>query len=166
MLTQFLANYFLHNPQKPTLQSIMPSQAVSKIYSGQLPDIQADKLVLKQGEKCRYVDMCALLTQRRYTYRWSSGSSSRWWKGFTHHVSTGESIPQYDLEITKGFLYFTDKRIVFVSNKHCFERKIDKLSAISDFSDGIVLQFGDKVYSLLLPDGNGNVAKAALDLLV
>lgn len=164
MLTQLLANYILHNPKKPTLQSILPSQAVNKIYSGQLPDIQSNKLVLKQGEKCRFVDMCALVTQRRYTWRWNSGTSNRLWKGFTHHVSTGESIPQYDIEFTKGFLYFTDKRIVFVANKHGFERKIEKLTAITDYSDGIVLQFGDKIYSVLLP--NGSTAKAALDLLV
>lgn len=164
MLTQFLANYFLHNPKKSSLQSILPSQAVNLIYSGKLPEIYADKLILKQGEKCRYVEMGAIVTQKKYSYRWNSGSSSTWWKGFTHHVSTGESIPQYDLEFTKGFLYFTDKRIVFVANKHGFEKKIDKLSAITEFSDGIVLQFGDKTYTLLLPDGI--VAKAALDLLV
>lgn len=164
MLTQFLANYFLHNPQKPALQSILPQQAVNAIYSGALPDIKADKLILKSGEKCRYVDMGAIVTQKKYTYRWNSGSSSRWWKGFTHYVSTGESIPQYDLEFTKGFLYFTDKRIVFVSSNHGFERKIDKLSAVTGFSDGMALQFGDKVFTILLPDGN--VAKAALDLLL
>lgn len=166
MLTQFLANYFLHNPKKPLLQRILPSQAVSKIYSGQLPDIQADKLVLKQGEKCRYVEMGAIVTQKKFTRRWNSGSSRRIYKGHTHYFGMGESLPAYDLEFTKGYLYFTDKRIVFVASKNGFERKLDKISAITDYSDGISLQFGDKSYTILLPDGNGNVAKAALDLLV
>lgn len=164
MLAELLANYLLHKPRIPPLQSILPTQAVNMIYSGQLPEIQSDKLILKRGEKCRYVDMGAIMTQRKYSYRWNSGSSTRWTKRLSHHMNTGESIPAYDLEFTKGFLYFTDKRIVFVASKHGFERKIDRLSAVTNYSDGIDLQFGDKTYTILLPDGN--VAKAALDLLV
>lgn len=164
MLTQFLANYFLHRPKRPTLKSIFPSKAVNLIYSGKLPEICVSKLVLKKGEKCRYIEMGAIVTQKRYTVRWNRGTSNRWWKGSTHHVSAGETIPQYELEFTKGFLYFTDKRIVFVANKNGFEKKIEKISAITEYSDGIVLQFGDKIYTLLLP--NGILAKATLDLLV
>ena len=164
MITQLLANYLLHNPKCPALNSVLPARAVNQIYSGKLPEIIANKIVLKNGEKCRYVEMGAIVTQRKYSVRWNSGTSARWWKGFTHHVSTGESVPQYDVEFTKGFLYFTDKRVIFVASKHGFERKIDKISAVTGYADGITLQFGDKTYSVLLPDGN--VAKTALDLLI
>lgn len=164
MFTQLLANYLLHNNKPPALQSILPTQASSLIYSGQLPDIVSNKLVLKQGEKCRYVEMGAIITQKKYSYRWNSGTSYKSLFGSRRYVGTGESIPAYELEFTKGLLYFTDKRVVFVAAKHSFDKKIDKLSAISEYSDGIILQFGDKAYILLLPDGI--VAKAALDLLV
>ena len=164
MLTQLLANCLLHNAKPPSLQSILPSQAINQIRSGKLPDIHADKLVLKAGEKCRYIEMGAIVTQKKYSYRWNSGSSSRWWKGFTHHVNTGESMPMYEPEFTEGFLYFTDERIVFVAGKYGFDKRISKLSAITEYSDAISLQFGDKTYTILLPDGC--IAKETLNLLI
>ena len=108
--------------------------------------------------------MGAIVTPKKYSYRWNSGSSSKLWKGFTHHFNTGESIPQYELLFTKGYLYYTNKRIVFISNKLGFDQKIDKISAVTEYNDGIVFQFGNKVYTILLPDGN--IAKEALNLLL
>lgn len=164
MFTQLLANYLLHNNKPPVLQSILPTQVTSLIYSGQLPDLVSSKLILKQCEKCRYVEIGAIMTEKKYSYRWNSGSSYKSWFGSRGHTGTGESIPMYEPEFTKGLLYFTDKRVVFVATKHSFDKKIDKLSAVSEFTDGILLQFGDKTYTVFLPDGI--VAKAALDLLV
>ena len=67
-------------------------------------------------------------------------------------------------EYTKGILYFTGRRIVFVARKFGFDQKISKLTAVTPYANGMELQFGNKTFTLLLPDGT--IAKAALDLIL
>lgn len=160
-----LMHCLIHAKRKPTLQSVLPTNAISQIYAGQLPKIITNKIILKGGEQCRYVEMGAIVTKRKYFCRWNSGTSNCFRKDSgSYHATFGESVPQYDTEFTKGFLYFTDQRVLFVANKNGFERKLSQISAVTAYTDAIALQFGSKTYSIMLPDGN--IARMALNLLV
>lgn len=161
------SNLFGANPpvaQPPTLQSIFPAQARNLIVQGKLPTLQTDKLVLGQGEICHFVDVAAIVTEKTHYKSSRVGGSYHMWKGFTIHTGVSTSVPVTDIEYTKGILFFTNKRVVFVANKFGFEQKLNKLTAKSFYSDAAELQFGSKTYVLMLPDGN--IAKSALALIV
>lgn len=150
--------------QPPTLQSIFPTQARALVAQGKLPTLQTDKLVLGAGEVCHFVDMAAIVTEKKYYKSERTGASYRVWKGFTMHTGDSTSVPVTEPEYTKGVLFFTNKRIVFVANKYGFDQKIAKLSAKSFYSDAVELQFGNKTYVLMLPDGD--IAQSTLGLII
>ena len=53
---------------------------------------------------------------------------------------------------------------MFVAGKNGFEQKLSKLTAVTEYSNAIELQFGNKTYRVLLPDGC--LAKDVLDLII
>ena len=148
----------------PSLTSILPHQAVLKIEAGVLPFIAADKIVLSKGETCHYVEMAAIVTEKKHYESKRDGASFRVFSGCYYHMGESKSEPVFETEYTKGVLFFTNKRVVFHASKNGFEQKIEKLSAITPYADAITLQFGSKTYTLMLPDGA--LAEKALKLIV
>ena len=57
------------------------------------------------------------------------------------------------MEKNKGLLYVTNKRIIFVSDKNAFDKKLKSLTAITPYSNAVQLQFSGKTYTVLVPDG-------------
>ena len=137
----------------PSLTSILPHQAVLKIEAGVLPCISADKILLSKGENCHYVEVAAIVTEKKHIESKRDGASFRVFKGCYYHTGESKSEPVFETEYTKGILFFTDKRVVFHASKNGFEQKIEKLSAITPYADAITLQFGRKTYTIMLPDG-------------
>lgn len=163
----FFDNLFGNNNiqlQPPQLQSILPQQAVSKIASGKLPILTSDKLVISKTEKCHYIEVGEILTERTHYESNRVGGSYHVWKGFTIHRGASRSDPVKEPELTKGILFFTNTRIAFVASKNGFDQKINKLTAVTPYTDAIELQFGNKTYRIFLPDGN--IAKSVLDLII
>lgn len=152
-------------PEKPpTLTSIFPPAAAQRIRAGKLPTIQVDKLILEGGEVCRFVDVAAMMTIKK-RYRTSrAGGSYRITKGFTFHLGNSETTSTSEPEYTKGLLYITDYRIVFVSNRNGFDQKLKKLTAVTPYSDALSFQFGGKSYPVLLPDPD--TANLVINLLI
>lgn len=148
----------------PELTSILPNQAALKIETGVLPLISADKIVLSKNESCHYVEVAAIVTEKKTVESKRDGASFRVFKGCYYHMGKSKSEPVYETEYTKGILFFTDKRVVFHASKNGFEQKIEKLSAITPYSNAITLQFGSKTYTLMLPDGV--LAEKALKLII
>ena len=150
--------------QPPELTSIYPDLAMQKVYAGILPVIQPNKLVLKQGETCHFVEMAAIITEKTVYDHKRHGASYRIFKGFTYHMGEGKSTPIKEPEYTRGILFFTNQRVVFAASKNGFEMQIKKITAITAYPNGIELQFGSKTFCLLLPDGD--VAKQVLKLIM
>ena len=150
--------------QPPELNSIFPVAAAQKVRNGSLPTIQADKIILSAGEVCHFVDMGAALTEKKKYRRVHSGGSYHMWKGYTAHLGHSESVPISQPEYTKGVFYITNQRVIFVASKNGFDKKINKITAVTPYSDAIGLQFGSKTYTILLPDGE--TAKLTMDLLL
>ena len=163
-LLSFLFGGGNNQPQKPQIQSIYPQGAVLKLQSGVLPTIQADKIILGKGEACHYVDRAIIVTERKCRQSSHRGGSFRIFSGAYYHVGETDSKPYYEPEFTNGIFYITNKRIVFVAKKNGFDKEIAKLTAITPYSDGIELQYGNKTYRLIVPDGD--VPKHVLDLII
>ncbi len=148
----------------PRLQTILPAAAISKIQAGRLPALQSDKLILKNGEVCHYADVGAVISDRRHYRSGGRGASVNIAKGWTVHTGSRESVPVVTAEVTRGICFITNRRIVFVAKRHGFSKKITDLTAVLSYTDGLDLQFGNKTYRVVLPDGN--IAKTVINLLV
>lgn len=155
---------FIPPEEPPILVSIFPPAAAQRIRSGKLPVIQADKIILESNEICHYVDVAVLLTVKKRYRSSRAGGSYRISKGFTFHLGNSETVPLTEPEYTKGILYVTNHRIIFVANWYGFDQKLKKLTAITPYSDALSLQFGGKSYALLLPDPD--TANQAINLLI
>lgn len=151
------------NDPIPQLQTILPFVAVQKIQSGNLPVLQVDKLILKSGEICHFVDVGAIITDRKHYQSRRRGSSVRIAKGWAVHTGSSTSIPVTTAEVTRGVFYITNQRIVFVAKRHGFSQKLETLTAIVPYNNGVELQFGGKTYPIVLPDGG--IAKTVIELL-
>lgn len=150
--------------QPPVLNSIFPAAAAQRIRNGKLPTIQADKIMLAQNEVCHFVEVGAAFTEKKRYQTVRTGGSYRVFKGYTAHLGQSQSVPVSEPEYTKGILYITNQRIVFVASKNGFDKKIKSLTAVTPYTDGIAFQFGSKSYTILLPDGN--IANRVIDLIV
>ena len=162
----FIANLLgINNSNVPQLgNSIYPAGAVAKVQSGTLPIIQVDKLVLKTGEVCHYVDVAIRITEKVVRHTKRVGGAYRIIGGL--YASGGESVstPISQDQYTKGYLYITNKRIIFTSKTTPMEQQINKITAITPYTDGVDIQCGNKTYIFFVP--NGSIFKRTIDLIV
>lgn len=152
------------NDPIPQLVSVLPAAAVLKIQAGQLPVLQSDKLILKRGEICHFIDVSASITDRRHYQSRRRGSSVHMARGWTIHTGSTTSVPVTTSEVTQGIFYITNRRIVFVAKKHGFSQNLTALTAVTPYTNGMDLQFGNKTHRIVLPDGG--IAKTVIDLLI
>lgn len=165
--TLFSGAYMQQVPQPPQMLSVLPEAAANLIYSGSLPNLNVNTLILSSGETCHFVDKACLMTQKivRHYQRRNNGMSFRVMKGVTYHTGDGESHPieQQVPVYTPGYLYITNKRVIFVAREKSFEKKLTGLTAVTSYSDAVGLQFASKTFNLLLP--NAYMAQRTLELL-
>lgn len=135
-------------------QTVLPSAAISRIESGSLAELNVPNLMLKKGEKCCFVDKSYEMVETSTTrnVRKSGGTSvpSVFFKGVRYHMGSSESIPVTETKVDY-IPGFTNKRIIFTSQKGGLEKSIGSLSAFRPYSNAIGLQFGQKVINFILP---------------
>lgn len=151
-----LFDLFFH--QSPTTltvrRSILPLAAKKEILSGRLPRINTNKLFTKQDEFCCYIEKALLLVDKtKHIYETHGINTPGFFKGNRHHWGTGFAREYTETKEFKAILYITNKRIVLQCKGHGFDKAYRYLSAIEPYSNGIELQYGDKTYSIILPDG-------------
>lgn len=158
----------LFQPQQekaPTVQSILPDLAKQEILNGRLPILNTDKIFLKGGEHCHYVDKAIYekrTVQKRYVRKNVGYSTPGLFKGTRVHMGGGNTdvVDNVQYERLRGILYITNKRILFVGEANGFEQKISDLIADTPYRNGIELQFRKESIRLFIPDGN--IAHAVL----
>lgn len=137
------------------LNSIMPSGAVQDIMSGRLPRIENNNIFFKQGEYCCYMDNAVLFEDRKKSFVPHGGVSVPGpLKVGRLHLGAGVPIEYNKTEQYEGILYMTNRRVIFDCKDHGFDRPYSYLSSYKYYDDGIDFQFGNKSYSLEVPDGN------------
>lgn len=145
--------------QVTNISSIMPVAAIKCINNGQLPQINTNTVSLSVGDYVHYIERAVLVTEKNIVTGYT-GSSNGWsfrvFKGVSYRTGKQRGLPiREDIkEQTKGILFFTSKRVIFVAKRNGFDKKINTITAIMPHSDGIGMQIGNKAHTLLLPDGN------------
>lgn len=146
-------------PSVPTVSSILPAIATDEIKQGRLPHINTDKLFLKRGEICHYADRAVLMVEKKnkiYKTKNMGRSVPGLIKGNRVHFGRSVTTSEEEVETEEypGFLYITNKRIIFTSKTMGFDKQYRYLSAVKPYSNGIELQYGATIYCLVVPDGN------------
>ncbi len=150
----------LFNPQQntPVVSSILPVAAKQEIMQGRLPILNTNKLFLKSGEHCHYIDKAIYekeTIRKRYARKNGGFSMPGLFKGTRIYLGGGNTdvVDRVQYDRFKGILYITNKRIIFVSDTNGFDKKIDSLIALSPYSNCVELQFSKNTIRLFVPDG-------------
>ena len=146
-----------NNSADENIPAIMPAGALDQIRQGIIPTMRTDRIMLSDGEVCHFSERAIIVTEKtrkRYVGR-SNGFSFRVCRGVTYRTGQkrGPPIDKTYTEKNKGLLYVTNKRIIFVSDKNAFDKKLKSLTAITPYSNAVQFQFSSKTYTVMVPDG-------------
>ena len=146
---------FGNQNQIPIVTTILPSAAKQEIMAGRLPILNTDKLFLKRGEKIHFIDKAINMEQKKVKEFVHFGASApgmfketRWSSG------KGKTVEHTELVQHRGILYITNQRIVFQATEWGFDKTYSSLTAITPYTNACEMQFGNKSYCMVVPDGN------------
>lgn len=150
---------FKQQPTAPTVQSILPDAAKQEILRGRLPILSTTTVFLKSGENCHYIDKAIhekKIVRKRLKNRNMSYTMPGFFKG--HRIRTGggntDVVDNVQYETIRGILYITNQRIIFVGENGGFDFTLDKLIAITPYSNCVEMQLSKENYKLFIPDGS------------
>ncbi len=144
------------NTSEKSLKSLMNQKILEKISNGELPEIAVENLNLKDGEICHYADRGYTFEDKTvmtgYTGK-SSGVSIRIMKGIPYRTGGSGEKAIRETQRTKynGTLCLTNMRVIYISAKESFDKPLNKITAIIDAKDGVIIQTGSKSYSIIIP---------------
>lgn len=140
--------------QMEITESILPIAAKNEIMASRLPQLNTDKLFLKNGEVCSYIDKAILnIHVKKRITKHVGHSSPGLFKGTRINTGMSKPIEYEETKQQKGILYITNKRVVFQAPENAFDKQHRYLTSIAPYSNAVVLQYGDKTYELIVPDG-------------
>lgn len=150
---------FHPQPQTPIVTTILPDIAKREILRGRLPILKTNKIFLKNGEVCHYIDKAIYekkIVRKRYVRRNSGYSVPGWFKGTRITLDSGKTdvVDNVQYENIRGVLYITNRRIIFVGDQSGFDKKVDDLIALTPYANCVELQFSKDNYKIFVPDGN------------
>ncbi len=143
----------------PNIQSILPDAAKQEILKGRLPILNTNKIFLKNGEYCHYIEKAIYekkVVKKCYRRRSGGYSMPGLFKGTRMHLGGGniDVLDNIHYEHIKGILYITKRRLIFVCEAEGFDKPLDSLIAITPYSNCIELQFSQGNYKIFVPNGN------------
>ncbi len=140
--------------QMHIINSIYPDAAKREVLQGRLPHLQADKLLLKNGEFCAYIDKAILNTHVKKKISTHTGVvMPGLFKGHRVHAGSTRPIEFEETKQVRGILYITNRRLIFQAAENAFEKTHGRLTVITPYSNAVVLQYGSQVYELIVSDG-------------
>ena len=150
---------FNPQPKTPIVTSILPDIAKQEILRGRLPILKTNKIFLKNGEVCHYIDKAIYekkTVRKRYIRRNTGYSVPGLFKGTRINLGGGNTdvVDNIQYETIRGILYVTNKRIIFVGGQSGFDKKVDDLIALTPYANCVELQFSKDTYKIFVPDGN------------
>lgn len=163
-----LLDLFKPQSKTPMVQSILPDAAVQEILRGRLPILNTNKIFLKSGEICHYIDKAIYekkIVRKRYVRRNSGYSAPGLFKGtrVNYGGGTTDQVDNVTYQTMRGILYITNRRIIFQGDQEGFDLKVDDLVAITPYSNCVELQTSKTHYKIFVP--NGNVTQSVLQLI-
>ena len=148
-----LLDFFFGN-NTPTVTSILPAAARQEILCDRLPRLNTDSIFLKRGEYCVYIDKAILMVDKiKWVLKHHGTSTPGLFEGNRHNWGTGYTKEYTETQQFKAILYITNQRVILQCKDHGFDKQYRYLSAIKPYSNGIELQYGNKTYSIIVPEG-------------
>ena len=148
-----LLDFFFGN-NTPTVTSILPVAARQEILCDRLPRLNTDSIFLKKGEYCVYIDKAILMVDKiKRVHKHHGTSTPGLFEGNRHNWGTGYTKEYTETQQFKAILYITNQRVILQCKDHGFDKQYRYLSAIKPYSNGIELQYGNKTYSIIVPEG-------------
>ena len=146
---------FGNQNQIPTVTTILPDVARQEIIAGRLPILNTDKLFLKRGEKIHFIDKAINMEKKTVKeFRHVGGSAPGLFEGTRVSSGKGKTVEHTELIQHRGILYITNQRIVFQATEWGFDKTYRYLTAITPYSNACEMQFGNKSYCMVVPDGS------------
>ena len=143
----------------PVVESRLAQVAVNAIMSGQLPIMRTNRIFLQFGETCHYADNAIYQKEKKIRVANRNNQGYRmpgFFKGTSFMTGRGQTISRdaYEYEQIKGSLFITNQRIIFSASADGFVYELSKLTALNPYANAVEMQFGNKVYTIFVPDGN------------
>ena len=139
----------------PTVISILPDAARQEILSGRLPRLNTDNIFVKKGEYCCYIDKAILAVDKVKKISKHAGvSTPGLFEGNRVHFGRGETKEYVETQYFKAILYITNQRIILQCKDRGFDKQYKYLSAVKPYSNAIELQYGNKTYTIIVPEGD------------
>lgn len=149
-----LLDFFFGERTITVSNSILPTAAKQEILSDRLPRINSDSIFLKKGEYCCYIEKAILLEEKtRKIHKHHGYSTPGLFKGNRHSFGTGQTKEYTETVQHKAILYITNQRIILQCKNNGFDKAYKYLSTIKPYTNGIELQFGNKTYCIIVPEG-------------
>lgn len=135
-------------------KSLMGKEGISVINDGKLPSIQGTNLNLSNGETCCYMDKAYTFKDKTITNGYTGthkGVSIRLMKGLSYHTggSGTQAIRKNQRTTYNGILYITTRGVIYTSQKDSFDKTFDKITAIQEAKDGLIIQIGSNTYLII-----------------
>jgi len=160
----------LFKPQSrtPIIVPILPDAAKQEIMRGRLPILNTNKIFLKRGEKCHYIDKAIYekrTVSKRYVRKNNTYSVPGLFKGTRISFGNGhtDAVENVQYSTHRGILYITNRRMIFVGDQEGFDKKLDDIVALQPYSNCVEMQFSKEQYKIFVPDGT--LVHAVLQLL-
>lgn len=145
---------FFNKQQMEIEDSILPTAARQEILANRLPQLNTNRIFLKNGEICSYIDKAILNVKvKKKLVKHVGHSAPGLFKGTRINVGFSKPDEYTEIKHQKGILYITNKRIIFQASENAFEKQHRYLSSIEPYSNAVILQYGQNTYELIVPDG-------------
>jgi len=130
-------------------------QAIEAAAAAPLEEVHPRQALLKQGEKAYGAIEATLQEEKTIGYSaGTQGVSLRVAKGLTVRSSGTRAMPVKGMvEVAKGELVITDKRVIFAGDRKSFVLANADLINTTNYSDGFGFTDGTKTYTLTTAKG-------------
>lgn len=146
---------FFDKQQMQIADSILPLAAKQEIIESRLPQLNTDRIFLKKGEYCCYIDKAILnIHIKKHMSKHIGHSAPGLFKGTRIGTGITKPIDYEETKQQKGVLYITNKRVIFQASQNAFDKQHRYLSAIEPYNNAAILQYGQTTYELIVPDGS------------
>ena len=153
-----LFDLFQQKRATPQVSTILPDIARQEILRGRLPILNTNKIFLRAGEQCHYIDKAIYekrTIRKRYVRRGGGYSTRGLFKGTRVNFSRGttDTVDNVTYSTHRGILYITNRRIIFVGDQIGFDKKLDDMVALTPYNNCVEIQFTKETYTIFVPDG-------------